>query len=174
MQKTMIVIALLSVGCNSLFENPVAPTDTTGGSGTQVNTPGLPGTSGYRDEVIRLTNDARRRDQPCSSAVNSSVTKNSALHRAAQLHTEDQRRNGVGDDAHIGSDGSNFAERARREGYRGRPIGENFAAGHTSPRMVVQGWISSPGHCRNLMNPSANEIGIGFKESWWTMVLGRG
>ena len=32
MQKTMIVIALLSVGCNSLFENPVAPTDTTGGS----------------------------------------------------------------------------------------------------------------------------------------------
>ena len=141
MKKTMIVIALLSVGCNSLFENPAAPTDTASGDETQVNTPTPPITSGYRDEVIRLTNDARRRDQPCSSAVNGSVRKNSALHRAAQSHSADMSDNNYF--SHTGRDGSNFSQRARRAGYNGQPMGENIASGHANPTDVVRASMDS-------------------------------
>ena len=38
----------------------------------------------------------------------------------------------------------------------------------------MDGWMTSPGHCANIMNPDNNELGVGFYEgNYWTQVMGR-
>ncbi len=53
-------------------------------------------------------------------------------------------------------------QRIAAAGYRASGWGENIAAGQSTPEEVVQGWMESPGHCRNIMNPEYRTIGIGY------------
>lgn len=39
--------------------------------------------------------------------------------------------------------------------------GENLAYGYNTPEAVVDGWMNSPGHRANIMNPNFHKIGIG-------------
>ncbi|WP_160109453.1 CAP domain-containing protein [Pseudomonas izuensis] len=81
--------------------------------------------------------------------------------------------------AHRDPDGDMPADRARAAGYRGRQIGENIAAGQGSPSQAMAGWLASPGHCANLMNPMFTQVGAGFATQarsdegvYWTMLFG--
>ncbi len=40
--------------------------------------------------------------------------------------------------------------------------GENIAAGYPSPEAVVQGWMNSEGHRKNMLNPNFKKIGVGY------------
>ena len=61
---------------------------------------------------------------------------------------------------HQGSDGSQPRDRVRRTGYHSRLTGENIAYGPESAEEVVAGWLASPGHCANIMDPRFEEIGV--------------
>ncbi len=54
-----------------------------------------------------------------------------------------------------------------------RSAGENIAMGQTSPQEVVQGWMNSEGHRKNIMNPSFTHIGVGYVEegNYWTQMF---
>lgn len=76
------------------------------------------------------------------------------------------------------------ADRADASGYGWTYISENIAAGQTSPYDVVNAWLHSPGHCRNLMSPDAAHLGLDVSNETvtvgnvatkpiWTQVLGR-
>jgi hypothetical protein len=41
-------------------------------------------------------------------------------------------------------------------------VGENIAYGPKSADEVVQGWLDSPGHCENIMDPRFAEMGIAY------------
>ena len=56
------------------------------------------------------------------------------------------------------------AQRVTLAGYVWSTTGENIAAGYRTPAEVVAGWIGSPGHCVNLMNPAYKHLGVGFVE----------
>ncbi|MDO5520837.1 MAG: CAP domain-containing protein [bacterium] len=43
-------------------------------------------------------------------------------------------------------------------------VGENIAAGYSTPEKVVNGWMNSPGHRANMLNETYNAIGIGAVE----------
>jgi hypothetical protein len=62
---------------------------------------------------------------------------------------------------HRGSDGSEPRDRVARAGYKSRLTGENIALGPESAEEVVAGWLDSPGHCANIMEPRFQDIGIG-------------
>lgn len=64
--------------------------------------------------------------------------------------------------SHTGRDGSRPWDRMTREGYIWRAAGENIAAGCTTARAVVDGWLKSPGHCANIMIPNFREVGVGY------------
>ena len=64
--------------------------------------------------------------------------------------------------SHDGRDGSTPAQRVTRAGYRYRTTGENIAAGQMDPEEAVAGWIKSPPHCENLMNPVYTEMGVAY------------
>ena len=57
--------------------------------------------------------------------------------------------------------GSNFAGRISAVGYDWQTAGENIATGFATPRQVVTGWMASPDHCRNILDPSFRDIGTG-------------
>src|ERR1017187_3320510 len=54
------------------------------------------------------------------------------------------------------------AVRVRAVGYKEKLVGENIAYGPKSAEEVVQGWLSSPGHCENIMDPRFAEMGIAY------------
>jgi uncharacterized protein YkwD len=80
--------------------------------------------------------------------------------------------------SHTGLDGSTIGERAERQGYDWSYVGENIAAGYSSPESLVQGWMNSPGHKANILGADYTEIGIGYAfgadsdyGSYWTAVF---
>ncbi|MGM9568963.1 MAG: CAP domain-containing protein [Phascolarctobacterium sp.] len=40
--------------------------------------------------------------------------------------------------------------------------GENIAGGNETPEEVVQSWMDSPGHRRNILYPRFNKLGVGY------------
>jgi uncharacterized protein YkwD len=108
----------------------------------------------FINRVLELTNAQRLQAglQP--------LTLNSKLNNSAQTHSEDMALRDFFD--HKGSNGSSMGDRAKASGYNFSRLGENIAAGYATPEDVVQGWLNSPGHRANILNPSYREIGIGY------------
>ncbi|HEY9863507.1 MAG TPA: CAP domain-containing protein [Candidatus Obscuribacterales bacterium] len=148
------------------------------GQGFTLNTDNvLPPTSGFVQQVLDLTNEFR------SQNGLPPLTLNTQLNATAQEQSQDMAQEDFFD--HIGLDGSTPASRAQDQGYTFSFIGENIGVGYQTPGEVVQGWIDSPGHRENLLNPNYEEIGIGYFylendtgfENWnhyWTQVFGTG
>ena len=63
---------------------------------------------------------------------------------------------------HTSLDGSSPWDRIRRAGYPLAGGAENIAAGYPSPQAVMDGWMNSPGHRANLLDPGSREIGLGY------------
>jgi uncharacterized protein YkwD len=60
---------------------------------------------------------------------------------------------------HVNPDGLGPGDRAAAQGYT-LGVGENIAAGYSTARAVVLGWMESAGHCRNMLS-SARQVGVG-------------
>jgi uncharacterized protein YkwD len=64
---------------------------------------------------------------------------------------------------HADGGGRDFVDRAEKYGYNNWTyLGENIAAGQPTPEEVVQEWMASPGHRKNILKPQYKEIGIGY------------
>ena len=116
-----------------------------------------------RDRVLELVNDARASARRCGGerfAATVPLAPSSRLNRAAREHAIDMARHNYFE--HTGIDGSVPKERLARLGYRSRLTGENIAYGPESAEEVVRGWLASPGHCGNIMEPRFREMGIAF------------
>jgi uncharacterized protein YkwD len=61
--------------------------------------------------------------------------------------------------------GSDFAARITAVGYTWGTAGENIATGFATPQEVVEGWMGSPGHCRNILDPQYESVGTGVVNS---------
>lgn len=103
---------------------------------------------------------------------------NDTLAESSQTHSDDLAAHGIL--SHNGTDGSTPAFRAQRAGYRYRMIAENVASGQKNWPDVLQAWKDSPGHNKNLLSPTATEIGISLTHepttlyiNYWAMLLGK-
>jgi uncharacterized protein YkwD len=131
-------------------------------------------------EVLKLVNHARSAARSCGGekfAAAPPLRASALLTRVASGHADDMARNNFL--AHEGSDQSTPARRADRAGYRWKLIGENVAGGPDSAVEVVDGWLASPGHCRNIMNRHFTEMGIAYAVDerselaiYWSQVFG--
>ena len=92
------------------------------------------------------------------------------LTEAAVNHAIDMSTNNYF--SHDSPNGRKLKDRVDATKYNWRTIGENIAHGHKSGKDVVAGWIKSPGHCKNVMNPEFKNIGIGMKNNYWVQVFG--
>jgi uncharacterized protein YkwD len=126
----------------------------------------------YEARVIELINIER------ANAGLSALSAQGQLGSAAQLHSADMACNNYF--SHTGLDGSSSGDRAQRQGYGSGFVGENIAAGYSSPESTVKGWMNSPGHKANILNVDYTEIGVGYAfggnsdyGSYWTAVFAR-
>lgn len=116
--------------------------------------------------MLAAVNDARSRARDCgedSMAAVSKLTWSCDLQLSAVKHAMDMAGNDFF--SHTGSDGSTIGDRVSRANYVWSWVGENIAAGQRSVEDVMQGWIESPGHCRNIMSPNFTELGAGLSTS---------
>jgi uncharacterized protein YkwD len=114
-----------------------------------------------RSEVLALVNAARAEARRCGDrafGASPPLRVSPALEQVAQRHAEDMARRGYFD--HTGADGSTPQRRIDRGGYAWSISGENLALGRMSSREAVEGWLASPGHCANIMEPRFTETGI--------------
>jgi len=67
-------------------------------------------------------------------------------------------------------------ERAQSCGYPTSFVGENIAYGVRDPAQVMQGWLASPGHRRNIEGAGYTQIGVGAagQARHWTQNFGSG
>jgi len=119
--------------------------------------------------VIRLTN-AQRATNGCPA-----LTVDSRLTRAAQAHSEDMRDRGYFE--HDNPDGQSPFDRMKAAGYSFRLAAENIAAGQPTPAAVVDAWMNSAGHRRNILNCGLTQIGVGVASGgsyriYWTQDFG--
>lgn len=94
---------------------------------------------------------------------------------AAMIAADNARTNQL---SHTGSDGSTEVERAAKVGYQWQALEENIAEGTATPDATMQFWINSPGHYRNIVNPSVTESGAAMAKSadgnpYWACCFGR-
>ena len=122
-----------------------------------------PGVADIRDDFLVAVNQARSVNRICGTTPygpSPPVSWSDNLAIAAYLHSEDMVLNNFF--SHTGSDGSSAGQRISRQGYPWRTYGENIAVGYPTVSSVIQGWLGSEGHCRNLMDPAFTEIGAGY------------
>ncbi len=87
------------------------------------------------------------------------VAYSSALDKAAGGLAVTMARLGVMDH---GAGGTTLTGRLAAVGYHWRAAGENIAAGYATVAAVVAGWMGSPGHRANILNPAYTELGVGL------------
>ncbi|NBB34495.1 CAP domain-containing protein [Pseudomonas kielensis] len=131
-------------------------------------------------KLLELINSARAQPRQCGTQAFSATTPlawNATLASAALDHTRSMANNNFFD--HKDRDGRTPGDRAELAGYSGQLVGENIAAGQDTPRKVLDGWLTSPGHCANLMNPQFSELGAAYAVDpksdagiYWTSLFG--
>ena len=116
-------------------------------------------------QVLQLVNDVRTRGTRCGQrlfapapplALSGTLT-NVAFGHAADMAEHDYFE-------HQDLSGQSPADRVRAVGYRERLVGENIAYGPKSVAEVVQGWLDSPGHCENIMDPRFQYADVGVAQ----------
>ena len=94
------------------------------------------------------------------------LSLNQRLSKAARAHSRDMVERDYF--AHTAPGGGTFVARIRRSGYlratRRWRVGENIAWGvsaSNSPRSIVQGWMDSPPHRKEILTRSYRDVGLG-------------
>ena len=161
-----------------------------------INPAVVAGNPEFERQVLDLTNQARARNWDCvakrfpvSTLSGSSkfkllaLERNVVLDRAARAQSAGMALSRYFD--HQSSlDSSHPADRVSASDYPWHMVGENIAAGQPTPAVVVDAWLRSPGHCKNIMNPDYTQIGLSFVQrpsssseaqarNFWTQVFAR-
>ncbi|PNY80447.1 CAP domain-containing protein [Deinococcus koreensis] len=156
-----LLLSLVSCGLPS--GTGVSPSSPAPAAPTAPPAPPAAPSGTFAARVMELTNAARAQARSCGAdrfAATTALTPNAKLAQAAQAHAADMAAKNYF--SHTSQDGRTLRERIDATGYSWSAIGENIAAGQATPDEVVQGWLGSPGHCRNIMNPTFRELGVGY------------
>ena len=170
-----------------------------GGSGSGVeyvafDAPAI--SASQKKEFLDAVNEARAVGRTCGKygymPAASPLKWDDRLYNAAYEHSEDMAMSNMYT-AHDGTGtehdwtaqvldlgrGSTYSERAKNNGLKNIP-GENVAAGYFSTAEVMDGWLSSEGHCRNIMDSRLDTLGMAFVENdnsewkvYWTQEIGK-
>lgn len=117
----------------------------------------------WEARILELMNEARAAGATCGSTAyeaTGSLTVDPLLRCAARNHSRDMSKREFFD--HVNPDGDGPTERFDRAGWSGTAWGENIVGGYGSPDAQFAGWMSSEGHCANIMNSYFTVVGIGF------------
>jgi uncharacterized protein YkwD len=154
---------------------PAAPKTTTAAAPTSEPAQSAP----LPEYALQLVNDMRARGARCGDRAFGPAPPlrlSGALSEVAFGHAVDMAHHNYFE--HDDLLGHTPADRVRAVGYSEKLVGENIAYGPTTTDEVLEGWLKSPGHCENMMDPRFAEMGIAYapgqgsrKGLYWVQVL---
>ena len=127
---------------------------------------------GANADMLQMINKVRAEGCKCGTEQMPpvpAVTWNSKLEAAAKQHSDYMYT--TGNFSHTQSNGSTAGTRVKSAGYNWRFVAENIAAGQTTTAQVMDSWLKSPNHCKNIMSAGAKEIGAARSGNYWTQVF---
>ena len=132
-------------------------------------------------KMLSAINAVRAQGRNCGSITYPAVPAlkwNALLERTALLHSQDMANRNYFD--HTNPEGQQPWDRMTAQGYNWSAAGENIAAGQRTLEEVMQGWVGSAGHCKNLMSSGFTEVGMArFDKAgttygvYWTQNFGK-
>jgi uncharacterized protein YkwD len=123
--------------------------------------------------ILKLVNEAREKGVRCGNDYYKPappVVWNDLLEKAALTHCTDMAAKKYF--SHTSNNGSGSGDRLRKAGYNWMACAENIGMGYMDEKEMVEGWLKSPGHCRNIMNPDYKEMGVARVGDYWTQEFG--
>jgi uncharacterized YkwD family protein len=124
--------------------------------------------SQYAQQVIDLTNQERaKQGLPALKA-------DAQLSSVAQKKSQDMQANNYF--SHTSPTYGSPFDMMRDFGVTYKTAGENIAQGQRTPQEVVQAWMNSEGHRKNILSKDFTHIGVGFESGgnhWTQMFVGR-
>lgn len=137
--------------------------------GDKLNIPTLDSdTLSYEKEVVRLVNVQRQKNGLAE------LSYDWQLSRVAKYKSEDMRENNYF--SHTSPTYGSPFQMMKSFGISYKSAGENIARGQATPEAVVNAWMNSQGHRKNILNPSFTHIGVGYVSDgkyWTQMFVGR-
>jgi len=156
-------VSILVAGCAIPVATPTVPP----------SKPPIASSYGATEGRIFDLINAQRRHQGLPALV-----YNPQLDRMAKIQAENMAH--FQKMAHTLPDASlpTLGDRAHYVGYPFGRIAENVALGYPTAESVVEGWMNSSGHRRNILNRDVSETGIGIARSaagglYFCQVFGR-
>lgn len=120
--------------------------------GEAPSTPDSGDLQAMRQGVLELVNAARAQNGK------SPLTLDDALTDVAQLRAEEI----VQSFSHTRPNGTSCFTAVEEAGISAGSMGENIAAGQSSPAAVMDSWMNSEGHRANILKGNFSSIGIGY------------
>lgn len=113
-------------------------------------------------QVVDLTNQERAKQGLKALQIDTNLTK------SAQAKSQDMKDKNYF--SHTSPTYGSPFDQMKTFGVTYKSAGENIAMGQRTPQEVVTGWMNSPGHRENIMNPAYTHIGVGLSDSgfYWT------
>ncbi|MGG0716921.1 CAP domain-containing protein [Robertmurraya massiliosenegalensis] len=124
--------------------------------------------SEFAQQVIDLTNQER------SKGGLAALKADTQLSGVALKKSQDMQANNYF--SHTSPTYGSPFDMMRDFGVTYKSAGENIAQGQRTPQEVVQAWMNSEGHRKNIMNGDFTHIGVGYEQNgnhWTQMFVGR-
>lgn len=119
----------------------------------------------FQQQVIDLTNEAREKNglKPLKNSND--------VEEVAQVKSEDMSENDYF--SHTSPTYGSPFDMLKEFGVDYSTAAENIAAGQQSPESVVDGWLNSSGHRKNIMNKNITHIGVGYAKdgNYWVQMF---
>lgn len=119
----------------------------------------------YENEVVRLVNKIRTQNGL------KSLNTDWELSRVARIKSQDMKD--LGYFSHTSPTYGSPFQMMKNFGISYKSAAENIAHGQKSPQAVVNAWMNSSGHRKNILNSTYNKIGVGYVEkgNYWTQLF---
>lgn len=108
------------------------------------------------EKIIELTNQERLKLNLNSLTANQILTQ-AAYNKANDIIKTQKFQHNIND--------KKFSEWVRDAGYKYSYVGENLAIDFVTSEGVINAWLASPDHKKNILNPYYEEIGIAVIEN---------
>jgi uncharacterized protein YkwD len=133
-----------------------------------------PAPSGNAATWLAMVNQARSQARSCGGtafAAAPPLVWDARMEDAARVQSTYQDR--ISTMTHTGDGGSNAGQRMAASGFNWSRWGENVGWNYPDASAMLVGWLNSPGHCTNIMNPEFTHIGWARVGTYDTMDLAR-
>ncbi|HBF0592132.1 TPA: sporulation protein [Clostridioides difficile] len=122
----------------------------------------------YQKEVVDLVNIER------AKAGLNPLTLDSSISNVATKKSQDMIDNNYF--SHNSPTYGSPFDMLKKFGISYKTAGENIAMGQKTPKEVVNAWMNSEGHRKNIMNPNFSKIGVGVAQKsggsiYWTQIF---